>query len=47
VNRKRIGAVVGSQPFGGSGLSGTGSKAGGPGYLHACRLAELLPAFWP
>jgi RHH-type proline utilization regulon transcriptional repressor/proline dehydrogenase/delta 1-pyrroline-5-carboxylate dehydrogenase len=28
-----IGAVVGSQPFGGSGLSGTGPKAGGPNYL--------------
>ena len=28
-----IGAVVGSQPFGGSGLSGTGPKAGGPSYL--------------
>jgi RHH-type proline utilization regulon transcriptional repressor/proline dehydrogenase/delta 1-pyrroline-5-carboxylate dehydrogenase len=29
-----IGAVVGSQPFGGSGLSGTGPKAGGPNYLR-------------
>jgi RHH-type transcriptional regulator, proline utilization regulon repressor / proline dehydrogenase / delta 1-pyrroline-5-carboxylate dehydrogenase len=29
-----VGAVVGVQPFGGSGLSGTGPKAGGPGYLH-------------
>jgi len=29
-----IGAVVGSQPFGGEGLSGTGPKAGGPHYLH-------------
>ena len=28
-----IGAVVGTQPFGGSGLSGTGYKAGGPNYL--------------
>ena len=28
-----IGAVVGTQPFGGSGLSGTGPKAGGPNYL--------------
>ena len=33
VNRNQIGAVVGSQPFGGEGLSGTGPKAGGPGYL--------------
>ncbi len=34
VNRSMIGAVVGSQPFGGEGLSGTGPKAGGPHYLH-------------
>ncbi len=34
VNRNQIGAVVGSQPFGGEGLSGTGPKAGGPEYLH-------------
>jgi RHH-type proline utilization regulon transcriptional repressor/proline dehydrogenase/delta 1-pyrroline-5-carboxylate dehydrogenase len=33
VNRNIIGAVVGSQPFGGEGLSGTGFKAGGPNYL--------------
>ncbi|WP_020651032.1 bifunctional proline dehydrogenase/L-glutamate gamma-semialdehyde dehydrogenase PutA [Solimonas variicoloris] len=33
VNRTMIGAVVGSQPFGGEGLSGTGPKAGGPHYL--------------
>ena len=33
VNRNMIGAVVGTQPFGGSGLSGTGPKAGGPNYL--------------
>jgi RHH-type proline utilization regulon transcriptional repressor/proline dehydrogenase/delta 1-pyrroline-5-carboxylate dehydrogenase len=33
VNRSTIGAVVGSQPFGGEGLSGTGPKAGGPLYL--------------
>ena len=33
VNRNQIGAVVGSQPFGGDGLSGTGPKAGGPLYL--------------
>ena len=34
VNRNLIGAVVGVQPFGGEGLSGTGPKAGGPLYLH-------------
>lgn len=34
VNRNTIGAVVGVQPFGGEGLSGTGPKAGGPHYLH-------------
>ncbi|MCG6902669.1 MAG: bifunctional proline dehydrogenase/L-glutamate gamma-semialdehyde dehydrogenase PutA, partial [Rhodobacter sp.] len=33
VNRNQIGAIVGSQPFGGEGLSGTGPKAGGPEYL--------------
>ncbi len=33
VNRNQIGAIVGSQPFGGEGLSGTGPKAGGPYYL--------------
>jgi len=33
VNRNQIGAIVGSQPFGGNGLSGTGPKAGGPSYL--------------
>ena len=33
VNRNMIGAVVGVQPFGGQGLSGTGPKAGGPHYL--------------
>ena len=38
VNRNQIGAIVGSQPFGGRGLSGTGPKAGGPHYLH--RFAE-------
>jgi RHH-type proline utilization regulon transcriptional repressor/proline dehydrogenase/delta 1-pyrroline-5-carboxylate dehydrogenase len=35
VNRNMVGAVVGVQPFGGEGLSGTGPKAGGPLYLHA------------
>jgi RHH-type proline utilization regulon transcriptional repressor/proline dehydrogenase/delta 1-pyrroline-5-carboxylate dehydrogenase len=34
VNRSMIGAVVGTQPFGGAGLSGTGPKAGGPNYLR-------------
>ncbi len=34
VNRSMVGAVVGVQPFGGEGLSGTGPKAGGPRYLH-------------
>ena len=33
VNRNMTGAVVGTQPFGGEGLSGTGPKAGGPNYL--------------
>ena len=34
VNRNMIGAVVGVQPFGGRGLSGTGPKAGGPHYVQ-------------
>jgi RHH-type proline utilization regulon transcriptional repressor/proline dehydrogenase/delta 1-pyrroline-5-carboxylate dehydrogenase len=34
VNRNITGAVVGVQPFGGEGLSGTGPKAGGPNYIH-------------
>ena len=42
VNRNQIGAVVGSQPFGGEGLSGTGPKAGGPHYLP--RFAAPAPA---
>ena len=33
INRNIVGAVVGVQPFGGRGLSGTGPKAGGPNYL--------------
>jgi len=37
VNRNQIGAIVGSQPFGGEGLSGTGPKAGGPHYLTRFR----------
>ncbi len=40
VNRNQIGAVVGSQPFGGEGLSGTGPKAGGPDYLNAFLTAK-------
>ena len=34
VNRSMIGAVVGTQPFGGTAMSGTGPKAGGPNYLR-------------
>lgn len=41
VNRSMIGAVVGVQPFGGMGLSGTGPKAGGPHYLHAFAVEKL------
>ncbi|MFC3286122.1 bifunctional proline dehydrogenase/L-glutamate gamma-semialdehyde dehydrogenase PutA [Litchfieldella rifensis] len=37
VNRNQIGAIVGSQPFGGEGLSGTGPKAGGPLYVNRFR----------
>ncbi len=46
VNRNMIGAVVGVQPFGGNGLSGTGPKAGGPLYLTrlAPGAAPSLPA---
>jgi RHH-type proline utilization regulon transcriptional repressor/proline dehydrogenase/delta 1-pyrroline-5-carboxylate dehydrogenase len=42
VNRNMIGAVVGTQPFGGSGLSGTGPKAGGPNYLRRCALEQVV-----
>ncbi len=42
VNRNMIGAVVGCQPFGGSGLSGTGPKAGGPDYLHRFAVEQVL-----
>lgn len=41
VNRNMVGAVVGVQPFGGEGLSGTGPKAGGPVYLY--RLLSKRP----
>ncbi|HEX5629483.1 MAG TPA: aldehyde dehydrogenase family protein, partial [Usitatibacteraceae bacterium] len=45
VNRNVVGAVVGVQPFGGEGLSGTGPKAGGPRYLRALvRPAAPQPA---
>jgi RHH-type proline utilization regulon transcriptional repressor/proline dehydrogenase/delta 1-pyrroline-5-carboxylate dehydrogenase len=40
VNRNQIGAIVGSQPFGGEGLSGTGPKAGGPTYLTRFSAAQ-------
>ncbi|MCA8880616.1 MAG: bifunctional proline dehydrogenase/L-glutamate gamma-semialdehyde dehydrogenase PutA [Rhodobacteraceae bacterium] len=40
VNRNQIGAIVGSQPFGGEGLSGTGPKAGGPLYVNRFRRTE-------
>jgi len=42
VNRNMIGAVVGVQPFGGRGLSGTGPKAGGPYYLHRFTTEQTL-----
>jgi RHH-type proline utilization regulon transcriptional repressor/proline dehydrogenase/delta 1-pyrroline-5-carboxylate dehydrogenase len=42
VNRNMIGAVVGSRPFGGSGLSGTGPKAGGPNDLHRFALEQVV-----
>jgi RHH-type proline utilization regulon transcriptional repressor/proline dehydrogenase/delta 1-pyrroline-5-carboxylate dehydrogenase len=42
VNRGTIGAVVGTQPFGGRGLSGTGPKAGGPRYLHAFACEKVI-----
>ena len=47
VNRNQIGAVVGSQPFGGEGLSGTGPKAGGPHYLRRFRRAQADEAARP
>jgi RHH-type transcriptional regulator, proline utilization regulon repressor / proline dehydrogenase / delta 1-pyrroline-5-carboxylate dehydrogenase len=42
VNRNMIGAVVGTQPFGGSQLSGTGPKAGGPNYLRRFALEQVV-----
>ncbi|MFT3758551.1 trifunctional transcriptional regulator/proline dehydrogenase/L-glutamate gamma-semialdehyde dehydrogenase [Thauera sp.] len=44
VNRNIVGAVVGVQPFGGEGLSGTGPKAGGPLYLYRLLSARPDPA---
>ncbi|NSY40399.1 bifunctional proline dehydrogenase/L-glutamate gamma-semialdehyde dehydrogenase PutA [Leisingera sp. ANG59] len=51
INRNQIGAIVGSQPFGGEGLSGTGPKAGGPAYvkrftkpaIETCEAADGAP----
>ncbi len=42
VNRNMIGAVVGTQPFGGTGLSGTGPKAGGPNYLQRFATEQVV-----
>ena len=42
VNRNMIGAVVGTQPFGGCGLSGTGPKAGGPNYLRRFATEQVV-----
>ncbi|MBV1701772.1 MAG: bifunctional proline dehydrogenase/L-glutamate gamma-semialdehyde dehydrogenase PutA [Hyphomicrobiales bacterium] len=42
VNRNMIGAVVGTQPFGGCGLSGTGPKAGGPNYLKRFSTEQVI-----
>ncbi|XOV80271.1 MAG: bifunctional proline dehydrogenase/L-glutamate gamma-semialdehyde dehydrogenase PutA [Aestuariibacter sp.] len=44
VNRNMIGAIVGVQPFGGRGLSGTGPKAGGPNYLSRLVREKLTPS---
>jgi len=44
VNRNQIGAIVGSQPFGGEGLSGTGPKAGGPSYVARFRARAAVAA---
>lgn len=41
INRNTIGAVVGVQPFGGHGLSGTGPKAGGPSYLYRLLVQKI------
>jgi RHH-type proline utilization regulon transcriptional repressor/proline dehydrogenase/delta 1-pyrroline-5-carboxylate dehydrogenase len=44
INRGMTGAVVGCQPFGGCGLSGTGPKAGGPNYLKAFATEKVITA---
>ncbi|RDV27950.1 bifunctional proline dehydrogenase/L-glutamate gamma-semialdehyde dehydrogenase PutA [Alteromonas aestuariivivens] len=43
INRNMIGAIVGVQPFGGRGLSGTGPKAGGPNYLARLMVERATP----
>jgi RHH-type proline utilization regulon transcriptional repressor/proline dehydrogenase/delta 1-pyrroline-5-carboxylate dehydrogenase len=43
INRDQVGAVVGVQPFGGQGLSGTGPKAGGPRYLYRFTKQSIDP----
>ena len=47
VNRNQIGAVVGSQPFGGEGASGTGPKAGGPHYLRRLMAGTAIAGGMP
>ena len=47
VNRNQIGAVVGSQPFGGEGASGTGPKAGGPHYVRRLTAGASVAAGMP
>jgi RHH-type proline utilization regulon transcriptional repressor/proline dehydrogenase/delta 1-pyrroline-5-carboxylate dehydrogenase len=42
VNRNMVGAVVGTQPFGGTRLSGTGPKAGGPNYLRRFATEQVI-----
>ena len=42
INRNMIGAVVGTQPFGGTRLSGTGPKAGGPNYLRRLAVEQVV-----
>jgi len=42
VNRNMIGAAVGTQPFGGAALSGTGPKAGGPNYLRRFATEQVI-----
>ena len=44
INRNMVGAVVGVNPFGGRGLSGTGPKAGGPNYLLRFSASGVMPA---